>query len=157
MRLINKKATKLINKNINNNNNQENLVVQQMKKSKKIIKIEEKNLYKCIYNKILFKWITPKYNYDITVKAPEAIFHIDRTVLKVYIDIEFIFYLLEKKFDNWDFYISQYIFSYKECHKKIGKLISVKSMAQIYQNRNNSLPILHNSFSSDNMKEKKNK
>ena len=28
-------------------------------------------------------------------------------------------------------------------------------MAQLYQNINNSLPILHNSFSSDNMKEKK--
>ena len=152
LRLINKKITKLINNNINN---QENLVAQQIKKSKKIVKIEEKNLYKCIYNKILFKWITPKYNYDITVKAPEAIFHIGKTVLKVYVDIEFIFYLLENKFENWDFYISQYIFSYKECHKKMGKIISVKRMEQLFLNKNNSLPILHNSFSSDNIKEKK--
>ena len=136
------------------NNNQENIVAPKTKKIKKI-KEEEKNLYKCKYNKILFKWNTPKYNYDITVKVPEAIFQVGKIVLKTYINIELIFYLLENKFEDWDFYISQYIFSYKEYLKKIGNLISVKSMENLFSNKNKILPILENSLNSKDLINKK--
>ena len=123
---------------------------------KKEIDIEEGNLYKCIYNKFVFKWITPKYNYDITVKSPEAIFQIGRTVLKAYIDIELIFYLLENNFTNWDYFISQYIFSYKECHKKMNKLTSVKSMKNIFPNVLNSFSVKNNEKIKDKYIKKKN-
>lgn len=167
LRVSSKRDTKLINNdNINNNNNNSNKnddnnnklneKIQKIKKIKKNILLEEKNMYKCIYNKFLFKWNTPKYNYDITVKTPEAIFKVGKTVLKLYIDIELIFYLLQNNFDNWDFYISQYIFSYKECHKTMGKLISVKSMNDIFSKKANSLPLLKNSLSTNNIKESNN-
>ena len=163
LRVSNKRDIKInnndnINNNANNveNNNQKKDIIPKIKKLKKDKVLEEKNMYKCIYNKFLFKWNTPKYNYDITVKAPEAIFQVGKTVLRAYIDIELIFYLLENNFDNWDFYISQYIFSYKECHKKMGKLISVKSMNNIFSKKTNSLlPLLKNSLSSINIKESK--
>ena len=164
LRVSSKRDTKVINNdnininalnNDNNDNNDKNKQEnEKITKTKKIKKdLEEKNMYKCIYNKFLFKWNTPKYNYDITVKAPEAIFKVGETVLKVYIDIELIFYLLENNFDNWDFYISQYIFSYKECHKKMGKLISVKSMNDIFSKKTNVLPLLKSSLSTNNIKE----
>ena len=85
---------------------------------------------------------------------PEAIFQVGEIVVKVYIDIELIFYLLENNFENWDFYISKYIFSYKECHKKIGKLISVKNIQAYLAIKNNSLGKLKRSLSSDIIKEK---
>ena len=106
---------------------------------------EEKNLYKCIYDKFVFKWNTPKYNYDITVKVPEAIFQVGKTVLKAYINIELIFYLLENNFKNWDFYISQYLFSYKECRRNMGELTSVRSMVDLHKKDLDSLPVIDNS------------
>ena len=115
--------------------------------------LEEKNLYKCIYNKFLFKWYTPEYNYDITVKAPEAVFQAGRIIVRAYIDIELIFYLLENNFKNWDLYISQYIFSYKECHKNMNNLLSIKSTDSLFINEYNSLPLLNNTLSTRHMRE----
>jgi hypothetical protein len=115
--------------------------------------LEEKNLYKCIYNKFLFKWYTPEYNYDITVKAPEAVFQAGRIIVRAYIDIELIFYLLENNFKNWDLYISQYIFSYKECHKNMNNLLSIKSTDSLFINEYNSLPILSSTLSTRHMRE----
>ena len=118
---------------------------------------EEKNLYKCIYDKFVFKWNTPKYNYDIIVKAPEAIFQVDKTILKAYINIELIFFLLENNFQNWDFYISQYLFSYKECRRNMGELTSVRSMVNLHPKDLDTLPII-NDFSNKkpmNLKSKK--
>ena len=149
LRSFNKKHSTII------NNNHENKI----KKLKKIIQ-EEKNLYKCIYNKFIFNWNTPKYNYEVTVKTPEAIFQVGKTILKAYIDIELIFYLLTNNFKNWDFYISQFIFSYKECHKNIGKLLSKESKGALFSLENlNSFSLLKNSESMKNIKEisKKNK
>ena len=135
------------NKKNNEENNEENIEENNEKNN------EESNLYKSYYNKFLFKWQTPKYNYDITINSPEAIFQIGISVLKAYIDIELIFYLIENNFKNWDFYISQYIFSYKECHNSMGKILSVKSMGELLPKELDSVPLLKNSLSTKDMKE----
>ena len=131
------------------NQSKNNLTNLSMPKIKKVVQEEipeeEKNLYKCIYDKFVFKWNTPKYNYDITVKTPEAIFQVGRTVLKAYINIELIFFLLENNFKNWDFYISQYFFSYKECRRNMGELTSVRSMINLHPKDFGTLPMINNS------------
>ena len=113
---------------------------------------EEKNLYKCIYNKFNFKWNTPKYNYDINVKAPEAIFQVGGKIFKSYINIELIFFLIENNFKNWDFYISHYIFSYKECKKNMSKLTS-KSMENLDNKNLDEFPLLKSSLNKTKIKE----
>ena len=101
---------------------------------------EDKNLYKCSFSKFLFEWKTPKYNYNIIVKVPEAVFQINKKIIRTKIDIELIFYLLENSFRNWDFYISKYIFAYKKSIKNVESLISIKSTSNLLSNQIKILP-----------------
>ena len=151
LRISNKSVSTINNNIIEDSSNVPK--IKKVKKEIKEIKEEEKNLYKCIYNKFIFKWNTPKYNYDVIVKTPEAIFQVGKTIFKAYIDIELIFYLLRKNYKNWDFYISQFIFSYKECHKNIGKLLSIKSMGELFPKNLDVLPLLNKSESVKDIKE----
>jgi hypothetical protein len=153
LRMIDKKEIQIINNNSNDHANQDNSKSQKTKSFKQTLEKIETNLYKCKYNKFLFKWNTPKNNYDITVKVPEAIFQLGKAKIKTYIDIELIFYLIENNFKNWDFYISQYIFSYKDFQKNIGKLISVKNSADLFPKELDSFPSLKYSLSTRDMKE----
>ena len=123
-------------------NNKEEIKSAKLKKTENEIKFEENNSYKCIYNKFIFKWKTPKYIYDVIVKAPEVIFRVGKLVLQTYIDIELIFFLIGKNFKNWDFYVSQYIFSYKEFLINMGKLISKKSSGQLYPKESIKFPLI---------------
>ena len=159
LNFIEKHEIQIINHNSNDHANQDSIEIQKNKTNKnEFLKIET-NLYKCKYNKFIFKWNTPKRNYDITIKAPEAIFQFGRIIIKTYIDIELIFYLIENNFKNWDFYISQYIFSFKDFKKNMGKLISVKSSAELFPKGLDSFPSLKYTLSTKDMKEvfKKNK
>ena len=153
LRMIDKKEIQIINNNSHDHTNQDNTKSQKTKSFKQALEKIETNLYKCKYNKFLFKWKTPKYNYDITVKVPEAIFQLGKTTIKTYIDIELIFYLIENNFKNWDFYISQYIFSYKDFQKNMGKLISVKNSADLFPKELDSFPSLKHTLSTKDMKE----
>ena len=104
---------------------------------------EEINIYKCPYNKFNFKWNTPKYEYEVEVKTPEAIFQIDKTSLRAYIDIEYIFNFLINDFENWDYYISQFIFSYKECQYYLSSFLSLKNRNTISLKRSPSQPLFN--------------
>ena len=104
--------------------------------------VEEK-IYKSSYNKYIFKWITPKYEYDVEVTVPEAIFQIGKTSLRAYIDIEYIFNFIETKFENWDFYISQIIFSYKECLHYLNEFVSFKYLKKNGLKKSSSQPLLN--------------
>ena len=101
----------------------------------------EEKIYKCIYNKIIYKWNTPKYEYDVEIKVPEAIFQIGRTSLRAYIDIEHIFNFLENGFENWDYYVSKIIFSYKECGHYLDETISLKTVNELHLKKSGSQPI----------------
>ena len=103
---------------------------------------EEKN-YKCPYNQFRFKWNTPKYEYDVEIKVPEAILQIRRLKLRAFIDIEYIFNFIENDFENWDYYISQIIFSYKECIHYLNEIISFKNVYKSLK-KSNSQPLFEN-------------
>ena len=152
LKILEKQDIPDLNNNSNDHINLDNIKIPKIKNNN-IQNEEEINLYKCKYNKFLFKWNTPKYNYDITVKTPEAIFQLGRTVIKKYIDIELIFYLIENNFNNWDFYISQFLFSYKEWRKNVGKLISVKSTGELFSKELDSFPILKSALSTKDMRD----
>lgn len=100
----------------------------------------EVKIYKCTYNKFIYKWNTPKYEYDVEIKVPEAIFQIGKTSLRAYIDIEHIFNFLENDFDNWDYYVSKIIFSYKECSHYLNEIISLKTVNKLSLKKSNSQP-----------------
>ena len=103
--------------------------------------VEEK-IYKCSYNKFMFKWNTPKYEYDVEIKVPEAILQIGRISLRAYIDIEYIFNFVENDYENWDYYTSQIIFSYKECTHHLNEIISLKNTNKFTLKRSSSQPLL---------------
>ena len=65
-------------------------------------------------NKNIFEfiWLTPSYQYLVTIKTPEISFIINGIEIKKNIDIELLFYLSEHNFQNWDFYVIEYLFSY---------------------------------------------
>ena len=100
----------------------------------------EEKIYKCTYNKFIYKWDTPKYEYDVEIKVPEAIFQVGRTSLRAYIDIEHILNFLENDFENWDYYISKIIFSYKECIHYLNEIISLRTLNKLSLKKSNSQP-----------------
>ena len=133
---INKDLEEIPNKFIESNlKENENYII-----VKEEAKEEDKNLYKCLFSKFLFEWKTPKYNYNIVLKAPEAIFQINKKIIRTKIDIELIFYLLENSFKNWDFYISKYIFTYKKSIKNVESIISIKSTNNLLSKEIKLLP-----------------
>ena len=106
--------------------------------------LHEEKIYKSHYNKFNFKWLTPKYEYEVEIKAPEAILQIGRTSLRAYIDIEYIFNFIETDFKDWDFYISQIIFSYKECLHYLNDFVSFKYLNKNSLKKSSSQPLLNN-------------
>ena len=100
----------------------------------------EEKIYKCTYNKFIYKWDTPKYEYDVEIKVPEAIFQVGRTSLRAYIDIEHILNFLENDFENWDYYVSKIIFSYKECSHYLNEIISLRTVNKLSLKKSNSQP-----------------
>lgn len=104
----------------------------------------EEKIYKCFYNKFEFKWNTPKYEYDVEVKVPEAILQVGRITLRAYVDIEYIFNFLQSGFEFWDYYISQVIFSYKECIHYFNEIISFKNRNFQSLKKSNSQPVFMN-------------
>ena len=90
---------------------------------KKIYILHPKNKNKNInkYNYYSFIWTTISKTYKVTITLPLInIFFPDNSVsIKHFIDFELLFYLYEKNFENWDFYITKYL----SCFKKIRFLI----------------------------------
>lgn len=111
--------------------------------------LNEDKIYKSSFNKYLFKWITPKYEYDVEIKVPEAIFQIGKTSLRAYIDIEYIFYFIENGFENWDFHISRIIFSYKECLHYLNEFLSYKHLKKNKLKKSSSQPLLNTDNNQD--------
>ena len=78
------------------------------------------------YNIYQFIWSTPKKLYKITIHLPLITFSIPSNSIRVqqYIDYELLFYLMENKFLNWDFYIIKYLSSFKRFRNLIENLAS---------------------------------
>ena len=96
-------------------------------------------------NKNIFEfiWITPSFQYLVTLKTPEISFKINGIEIKKNIDIELLFFLSENNFKNWDFYLIEYLFSYNDFINIIKSFFSIykskliKSLKYNYDFRNN--------------------
>ena len=106
------------------------------KKSFDIYPPIQKSLSFLNYNQFQFIWITPKKNYKVIISLPLITFTVEEFYIKVqqYIDFELLFYLLQKNFENWDFYIMKYISSFKKFRNLFENLTSLnpKSYIQFY-------------------------
>ena len=79
------------------------------------------------YNIFEFLWITPKKNFKVCISTPLAIITIPRNKIQVkkFIDFEILFYLYEKNFKNWDFYLIRYISSFKSFRTLLEEINSI--------------------------------
>ena len=79
------------------------------------------------YNQFQFVWITPKKHYKVIISLPLITFTVEEFSVKIqqFIDFELLFYILEKDFSNWDFYIMKYISSFKKFRNLFENLTSI--------------------------------
>ncbi len=83
------------------------------------------NDYK-FYDKIIFPWYTKKVTYKVTITLPTLYFSlVDKNIkFEKIINYELLFYMFNKNFINWDFYVFNYLFSFKKFRNIIGKSLS---------------------------------
>ena len=85
--------------------------------------IERKNYWK-YYNNFSYFWATPKYLYKTKIKVPEITVQLHKKIIKRYIEVEFLLFLIKKKFKNWDFFLIHYLFSLKSFRWIIENILS---------------------------------
>ena len=88
------------------------------------------------YDNIEFQWKTPKHLFKVTIIAPKINFLIEKRNIKIkkFLNYELLFFLYEKKFILWDYYLINYLFSYKKFRKIISKMNSYLLNNSIYNN-----------------------
>ena len=79
------------------------------------------------FNIFEFLWITPNHNFKVCLSTPLAVITIPRNKIQVkkFIDFEILFYLYEKDFKNWDFYLIRYISSFKSFRTLLEEINSI--------------------------------
>ncbi|MCQ2817696.1 MAG: hypothetical protein MJ252_10565, partial [archaeon] len=83
--------------------------------------IENTNIYK-------FIWLTPGHHFNVEISMPMIMLEDKKTKIRItkYVDYYLLFYLIEKKFENWDFYCLNYMFSFSKCREVVEKISSKK-------------------------------
>ena len=113
MNLFDEKIFGYLYTNPNLNKNKENLNINLIK-----------NLIS--FDKIIFPWFTPKYTFNVIMESPRIYFkYLNKNIefIKI-LDFELLFYLLEKNFILWDFYIFNYLFNLKKFRIILKKCLS---------------------------------
>ena len=79
------------------------------------------------FNVFEFLWITPEKNFKVIISSPLISVNIPKNRIKVrkYIDFELLFYLYEKNFENWDFYVVRYLSSFKSFRTLLEEINSI--------------------------------
>ena len=98
--------------------------------------LNNNNKEKIYYNnKNIFEfiWLTPSYQYLVTLRTPEISFKINEREIKKNINIELLLFLFENNFKNWDFYVMEYLFSYYDFS------LIISSFFSIYNSKSNPL------------------
>ena len=95
-----------------------------------------KKLYFSNKNTFEYIWLTPNYEYLVNIKTPEISFYINDFTINKNADIELLFFLLENKFENWDFYIIEYLFSFLKFSLIINNFLSLYKINK-YNLKNN--------------------
>ena len=96
-------------------------------KNKDKIYFSNNNCFECI-------WLTPSYEYLVTIKTPEISFYIKDIEIKKIVDIELIFFFLENNFINWDFYTIEYLFSFYKFAFIINNFLSIYKNKYFFKN-----------------------
>ena len=86
--------------------------------------------------KIVFIWTTPFRQFQVLVETPKVIMIVKDLHLNIeqYIDGYLLFYLYEKLFIHWDFYLLSYLFSFKKCRNIIDAIRSKTCDKTQYEN-----------------------
>ena len=117
-----------INSSPNNNGTGAKITIQKRPKILEIngpqnVKDDNENF---TYNVYKFSWVTPKQIFNVDVVMPLILFEetSKNIIITKYIDYELLFYIYKKNFSAWDFYLINYLFSYKMFRKIIEKILS---------------------------------
>ena len=83
------------------------------------------------YNIFEFLWITDSKNFKVCINTPLITVNIPSNNIQVrkYIDFELLFYLYEKDFKNWDFYLVKYLSSFKSFRTLLEQINSINECA----------------------------
>ena len=104
---------------------------------------EKKNDEYLNYSNFYFYWNISDKVYCINVEMPLITFNIpsDNIMVKQYINYELLFYLYKINFDTWDFYIINYLSSFKKFRILLSQLMAIKPKKNVnfflenYKNR----------------------
>ena len=95
------------------------------KRASNYYNIKTNNLYFSNKNSFEYIWLTPNYEYLVTIKTPAISFYIKDITINKKIDIELFFFLLENNFKDWDFYVIEYLFSFCKFCLIINNFLSI--------------------------------
>ena len=108
--------------------------------------LDIKNYYKSfdVYPKIMqvepksistfeYFWLTPKKSFILTIETPLITVEIpsNNSIVKKYIDFDLLFYMYSKNFVMWDFYIINYLFTYKNFREFLDNIYSIPEKRNI--------------------------
>ena len=79
------------------------------------------------FNIFEFLWITPNQNFKVCINTPLASISIPKNTIHVkkYIDFELLFYLYERNFENWDFFLIKYLSGFKSFRTLLEEINSI--------------------------------
>lgn len=87
------------------------------------------------YNEYSFPWSKDSLLFNVKIILPKLSFsyYSTRLLLNKYVEMEMMMYLIENKFIFWDFYMINYLFSFKKFRDIIKQICSVNS-DKLYEN-----------------------
>ncbi len=87
------------------------------------------------YNEYQFIWSTTDSSFQVKVVLPKIVMTVPsmELVIDKYIDMEIVMYLITKKFVFWDFYIINYLFTFKKFRNIISKIFSINNSVIRYK------------------------
>ena len=94
----------------------------------KIMQVEPKNI-----STFEYFWLTPKKSFILTIETPLITVDIpsNNSIVKKYIDFDLLFYMYSKNFLMWDFYIINYLFTYKNFREFLDNIYSIPEKRNI--------------------------
>ena len=95
----------------------------------KIMEIESKNI-----STFEYFWLTPQKSFILTIETPLITVDIpsNNSIVKKYIDFDLLFFIYSKNFIMWDFYIINYLFTYKNFRNFLDNIYSIPEKRDIF-------------------------
>lgn len=86
--------------------------------------------------KVVFVWTTPHKQFTVLIETPKVVL-IEKDIhlsIEQFVDGYMLFYLYENNFLNWDFYLLNYLFSFKKCRNIIDTIVSKSNHKEHFAN-----------------------